>query len=244
MRYLPFLLVPALALAAPVPKPTETQKIEAKFGKVVDPKGDSKFALNGDKLTITLPANETRQFGHTSDPDEPENQAKFKKTNTCPRVEFETKGDFVLTVRVKLTLDAKAKTAGKREDMAFVAAGVQAMSGENDWHSFGPAHYTSEGSVRRDYTFEAPGMFSEGVGVVIAAQDQQPDEVWVKLTRVQNTLNYSTSTDGKSFAVQFSSAKCPKDDTIRLALVAQHSSDTAHAVTFDEFKVEPYGKKK
>ncbi len=241
MRYLPFLLVPALALAAPVPKPTETQKIEAKFGKVVDPKGDSKFALDGDKLTITLPANETRQFGHTSDPDEPENQAKFKKTNTCPRVEFEATGDFVLTVRMNLKLDAKAKEVSGRRDLAYVAAGVQVASGENDWFAFGPVQM--RGIVTSsEYTFEMPGAFSEGVGTTVGDVTPVPDEVWIQLMRVKHTLNFSTSTDGKSFAVKFTSDKCPKDDTIRLSLVAQHSSDTAHTVTFDEFKVEPMKK--
>lgn len=237
MHYLSLLLVPALALAAPVPKVTEKQKIEAKFGKIVDPKGDSKFALDGDKLTVTVPANETRGYGYSADPDDPTDHTKFKKTNTCPRVEFEAAGDFTLTVRVKLTLGAKAKEAGDNRNLAYVAAGVQVASGENDWHSFGPVQMRGV-VTSSEYTFESPGAFSEGVGATIGDVTPVPDEVWVQLMRVRNTLNYSTSTDGKSFAVKFTSDKCPKDDTVRLALVAQHSSDTAHAVTFDEFKVE------
>lgn len=97
MRYLPplvSLVAVAVTLAAPVPKQSDKQKLEAKFGKIADPKGDSKFTLDGEKLLITLPAKETRSYGHTTDPDDPANQAKFKKTTTCPRVEFEASGDF------------------------------------------------------------------------------------------------------------------------------------------------------
>lgn len=243
MRHLTLLLVPALTLAAPVPKPTEQQKIEARFGKIVDPKGDSKFSLDGDKLTITLPANETRGYDYTTDPDDPTNQAKFKKTNTCPRVEFDAKGDFVLTVRVKLTLDAKAKAAAKREDMAYVAAGVQVMSGENDWHFLGPAHYVIDNQIRRAYSFDAPGGFSQGVGVVLAKTNPMPDAVLIRLDRTGERIEFATSTDGgNTFGEQLSNRKGARGETLRLALVAQHSSDTAHAVTFDEFKVEPVKK--
>ena len=51
----------AIVTAAPVPKSEMRAKIESKFGKMVDPKADSKFELDNDALKITLPAKEDRR---------------------------------------------------------------------------------------------------------------------------------------------------------------------------------------
>lgn len=131
----------------------------------------------------------------------------------------------------------KAITEG--QDFTFVSGGIQVMCGKDDWISFGPAQSAFGGKVSKDYTFEMPGAFSEGLGTTVNEPTPMPDEVWLKLMRVRNTLNFSTSTDdGATYSVRFSSANGPKDDTLRLALVAQHSSNTAHTISFDQFKVE------
>jgi len=117
------LLFTPVLLAAPVPKETEKQKIERLYGKMVDPKGDSKFTLDGDKLVVTLPANETR--GHDYEGDPRRGTKGLTKITTAPRVGQEVDGDFTATARVTITLDSKAKHIRDEYPWTFLAGGLE-----------------------------------------------------------------------------------------------------------------------
>jgi len=232
------LLLAPVALAAPVPKETEKQKIERLYGKVMDPKGDSKFSLDGDKLTVTLPAKEVRSFDYVgerlTDP------KTWKKSSTAPRVDFTASGDFQVTVRATLALDPKAEDIRSGHDEAFVGGGIQLQHGESNWYYLGPAESKSEGKAHRHHSFESPGAYSKGLGLGIGSEEVKAvaNPSWVRLTRADKGIVFAVSTDGKEFVPLLKHAGAVPDETVHLSLSAHHCSDTAHAVMFDEFKVE------
>ena len=241
MRTCLFLVVASAALAAPVPKPTEKEKIEARFGKVVDPKGDSKFALDGDKLVITLPANETR--GHDYEGDPRHGTKALTKTTTAPRLEREMEGDFTATVRVTIKLDPKAKHIRDKYDWTFLAGGIDVAWAEREWYSLSACQQEEKGKVVKGYHDDTPNSFSKGGSAGLRVRFELPDASWVQLKRSGKRIEYSVSTDGREFRSILSNSKDLPEGKLTLSLSAHHSSDKEHTVTFDEFKVEPVKKK-
>lgn len=256
MRYLlPLLLLPAVALAAPVPKQTEKEKIESKFGKIVDPKGDSKFALDGDKLVVTLPANESRSFGFKDDPDHPNDRTKFEKFNHCPQVEFEAEGDCVITVRVTCPLDPAAGDAADGKGVfGFVGGGILARTKKGDWKSVGICRFTrldhvpdSKGIVPATRAFlNADGpeyRNSNGYNIpTLGSSYVCLKPIYLRGVRREGEWTISSSDDGKEWK-EVDWWPDLTEAPVKFALYAQHSTDKDHTVTFDEFKVEPIKKK-
>lgn len=236
MRAFLILLLPAVALAAPVPKQTEKEKIEAKFGKIVDPKGDSKFALDGDALKITLPANETR--GHDYEGDPRRRPKALTKTTTAPRVEQEVDGDFTATVRVAITLDPKATPIRDEYQWTFLAGGIEVAWAEHEWYSLCACQEAAKGKLEKGYHEDSPHCFSKGASALYRLRIELPDVTWVQLKRVSKRIEYLVSTDGKEFRSIVTDPEGLPEGKLTLALSAHHSSDKAHTVTFDEFKVE------
>jgi hypothetical protein len=157
---LPLLSVRLLAVAAPVPKQTEREKIEAKFGKIVDPRGDSKFELDGDALNITLPAGEGRGFGYTKNP----KGKADKKFDHTPRVEFTRTGDFVLTVRVNTPL-AEGLVATPPDTACQLGGGFRFTPKVGDWSRFGVmqsevAYPKGRRERKTMFPLDAPGCYT------------------------------------------------------------------------------------
>jgi regulation of enolase protein 1 (concanavalin A-like superfamily) len=231
------LLAPAIALSAPVPKETEKEKIDKLFGKIVDPKEDSKFALDGDKLVVTLPANETRGHDYEGNPDR--GIKALTKTTTAPRLVREVDGDFTATVRVTITLDPKAKHIRDEYDWTFLAGGIDVSWSEREWYSLSACQQDEKGKVVKGYHEDTPNSFSKGGSAGLRLRIELPDVTWVQLKRTGKRIQYSISTDGKEFRSILSNSEDLPEGKLTLALSAHHSSDKAHTVTFDEFKVEP-----
>lgn len=223
------LLIPLLAIAAPVPKQTEREKIEAKFGKIVDPKGDSKFELDGEALKITLPAGEERHFGFTADPADRENIKKYKKFDDNPRVEFTRTGDFVLTVRVSMPL--AEDTVGTR-----LGGGVRVTPKDGNWYRFG---VRQDGGLKADRTWfplDWPNTFSNGGGVTVEGFDSSV--VWIRITHRGKDLTRDYGKDGKKWVTLNEHTDRISDDTLALALYGEHMAKKAQTVTLDQFSVE------
>lgn len=236
-RFVTLLLVPALAVAAPVPKVTDTQKIEKLYGKVVDPKGGSKFALDGDKLVITLPANETRSFDYEGGLRGDVKQ--LKRFTTAPRVERDVEGDFTATVRVTITLDPKVTPIREGYVWSFLCGGIQVSWSDHDWYYLGAMQKLKKGrTLVKCYSFESPGGISKGGGIQVSNETEPPDAVWIQLKRTGKEVVYSVGPDTKALKVILSHPNGAPEGKLTLALSAHHSSDKPHTVTFDQFKVE------
>jgi hypothetical protein len=239
-RAVPLLLVPlvAVALAAPVPKQTEAQKIEAKFGKIVDPKGDSTFALDGDKLSITLPAGEGRGFRYENNLETPNDLSTYKRIDITPRIEFEQKGNFVLTVRVHSPLSEKAEPISKGTK-AVLGGGFRFTPKDQRWYRFGIMQMLDRGKMHTGFPLDNPGTLTNSdSGSKFGFEGFEGETVWLRVTRKGETVTREASTDGKEWK-EFKSTACEiADETITISLYALHHSDTKHTVTFDEFRIE------
>ncbi|MEO2090544.1 MAG: DUF1349 domain-containing protein [Gemmataceae bacterium] len=230
------LAVAPLVVAAPVPKDTERQRIEKLYGKIVDPKGDSKFELDGTKLKITLPANEVRTFSYTVDPDDPKNSKKYKKINDTPRVEFTAKGDFVLTVRITAPLNDDAEPARGDEDRPFHCGGLQIYLPDAEWIRYGFGRTRRERGVEGVLTDDGPRRWvAGGLGSRVPAKDPTADSYIVRATRVGASVTFEASADGKNWDPPHSFGGCLTNDELTLTLFAQHASSKARTVTFSEF---------
>jgi hypothetical protein len=225
------LFAPLLAVAAPVPKPTEKDKIEAKFGKIVDPKGDSKFALDGDALKITLPAGEERRFGYTE-----EQKGEERRFDHTPKVTFSQTGDFILTVRVVGPTDDEAGGFDGRGS-AYAGGGVLVVPKGSEGCRLGMVRGLKKGDKDTTFPFESKGIYTQGFGGG-AHKSLTSETNWLRLTRTGKDLICEASADGKEWVPMMTFLSSLGDDTAAVSLYAQHGSDKAHTVTFDQFSVE------
>ncbi len=113
---LAMLLFAAAASAAPVPK-EQKEAVEAKFGKIVDPKGDTDFKMDGKTLVVTLPGKQTRSYAV----DQNAETGKFEVKNNAVEIKLpETKGEF----EIAFTLTAKRSAELKKTDRCKLGAGL------------------------------------------------------------------------------------------------------------------------
>lgn len=228
-----------VAVAAPVPKDTERQAIEKRYGKVVDPKGDSKFELDGTKLKITLPANQVRDL--------------TQKVDTAPRLTQEVKGDFVLTVRIDVQLDDDAlpldELVEQKIPITAVAGGVQLRPADPKaaWFRYGFSRYRIAGEkVQSGCPCEIPpkmvaGPFG-GCGH-LGTDGLTGESLTLKYTRKGADVRVVYTTDSKEWKGGVNSVGFLTDETLSVSLFAQHASTKAHTVTFSEFEIKPIEKK-
>ncbi len=221
-------------VAAPVPKNKTRERIEKLYGNIVDPKGDCTFSLDGDKLDITLPANEVRGLSGTFD--------------TAPRVERQVSGDFILTVRFRIPLSDKAGLppglGGVDDAMPFLGAGVL-FKGKETWFAHGLSRWNDGGRLRS-------GMPTAGPHFVVPKHPARIDHCGVPavLTDNPSVLTFKYTRRGKDLSLDcydgdrrlegdIRHVGTNPDDALTVALYAQHGSDKSHTVTFDEFSLEP-----
>lgn len=227
IRFALLVMFAPVAVAAPVPKPTEKQKIERWYGTIENPKGDCQFALTRDGLTVTLPADEVRDVTDEAD--------------TAPRLVREVAGDFVLTVRVHVPLTAGVGQAeGMKGADPFLMGGVQLRCGEENRFGLSLSRKVDGKGVTTGLPFQlqgdAGGIHSAGDGEV---KLQGVDAMSFRFTRRGAALATELSADGKKWHRGFGFDKLMCEDKVKVALVARHGSSREHAVTFSECVVEP-----
>ena len=113
---LAIMILTAAAQAAPVPK-EQKEAVEAKFGKIVDPKGDTDFKMDGKTLVVTLPGKEIRKYSVEKNAE----TGKFEVKNSAVEIKLpETKGEF----EIAFTLTAKRSAELKKTDRCKLGAGL------------------------------------------------------------------------------------------------------------------------
>lgn len=225
-------LLTLAAVAAPVPKETEQQKIEKKYGKIVDPKGDCKFVLDGDALKVTLPADKVRDL--------------TDKIDTAPRLVQEVSGDFVLTVKVHPDLTADA-VAGKDMNGAggFLGGGLQFKCGEKKWFCQNFSRITADGKVFSRMPFQVDGVIAPsdyGCSGSMSGDPlfkKNPEALYLRCVRRGVDMTIDASVDLKTFTQSGKFRDFLPEDKVRVALFAHHGSNKEHTVTFSELKIEP-----
>lgn len=244
------LLAPLFAGAAPVPKNETKAKIESKFGKIVDPKGDSKFELDGEALKITLPAGVVRGFGATyTDVKLPNGRRGSDITyhNDVPRVEFEWDGDFVLTVRVHTPLSDDAKSAKDAKEDPHTVGGVLVLKKDGSWERVAALRERDdEKGIQTTFLNDNSDLGAfRNIMIGYTSKKLKGDTAWIRMTRTRKNQRCELSDDGQKWDYFGDDFDAFPDGTVTVALYAQHGSDKAHTVTFDQFSIEkPKAEKK
>ena len=248
--FLTMLILATVAQAAPVPKPSAKEQVEAKFGKIVDPKGDTDFKMDGKTLVVMLPGNAVKII-------EVDREEEFEKprkmVGNSPTIEFkEFKGDFEVEFAVTIKLSPKAGGHDGKRVAVFAGAGLLIECKERGGISFGLLN-------RRDKDDSAlsPHILLNcnlvGIGMSSGALIGRGDQ---KKTPPEGTLKTRQRFGGDGILVEWavgsermapiyeSTGEFVTSAPMKLSLVFFHSSDTAHEVRIDDFKITPIVKKK
>ncbi len=230
-RLFPLLLLPLLAVAAPVPKETEAQKLKRLFGELADAKKGYDFKLDGDKLVLTMAAEATES---------PIGEA------TSPFIGREVKGDFearaVLTFTPpKVKLDEAGKTP-------FVAAGF-CVRGESGGMVLA-APYFGGGTGKQNPDGWGVGMFTRyttpdekpAVGYNARAKYRGFQDRHVLIWREGDKIKLGISEDGKEWTMSADSLPTDLPDTVRVGVFGMNTSSVECTATFSDFTVVPLKK--
>jgi hypothetical protein len=186
------------------------------------------------------------------------------KLDTAPRLVREVTGDFVLTVRVHVSLD---KDAGLAKEMAvvktgrnrneyiwpFLAAGVEFDCEGETRVRYGFSRWRDDQgfqvgnpfqrTVRRGPDRPQPDFYGGYAspdpvhGGRLSKAD--PDALTIRYTRRGDTVLTSGSLDGRTWFEMLKLEGWVPKDQVKVSLFAHHGSDKEHTVTFSEYTLEP-----
>lgn len=227
------LLLPLLAVAAPVPKETSAQKL-ARWGAVVLGAHGDGVKLAGDTLVVRIPKG-TRTFGPT----------ETEKDATAPRTEHRLAGDFDLSVRV---LEQTKTTPATEKVQAAVSSGLYVRSKDA-----GCLCYRSVGAMTSD-----PGAVADHVSFRVetadAAADTPPSlvsfgdpygrgrvELLIRVTRTAGKLTVYHGCENSDGVVWRSADRQPTiklADEVTVGVFVRQNIDQETTAEFADFKLE------
>jgi hypothetical protein len=230
LRRLPLLtllVIPLLAVAAPVPKETPADKMKRLFGEVADAKKGYDFTLDGDKLVVTMASNASHNLAE----------------KTLPRVEQEVKGDFEM--KVVLTF-APPKGKGADAVSGVVAAGLSVWVEDGRNMVFAPSYWPLStgknvvewlcGNFVRDHT---PKLAKDWSYTHDPRKDVRAFTSHnLRLVRSGGELTITDSEDGKEWGVA-RIYKLTLPDTIRVGVFGLNTTNAECTATFSDFTVTP-----
>jgi hypothetical protein len=221
-------VLPAFALASPVPKETEADKLKRLFGTTVDPEKNSKFTLDGEKLVLRV-----ADAPHLLQPGD----------QSAPRVTRTVEGDFTAQVRVRLPAPRLDEPLPRRGELVQVGMFLTDDGGLLAAHA-----RTLVATPGQKDPFRRQGRFqlwyangSSSSGSSGGAFD--PETVHFRLRRDSGKLYGAASADGKSWHEfgGFQQILFPEKATLGLFLA--NPSGMPFGVEFEGFTVTPKAKK-
>ena len=228
-RLLPLLVIPplavALAVAAPVPKKTGAQRMKRLFGEVADAKLGYEFALDGDKLVVTMAANASKEL------DEPP-----------PRTEREVTGDFDMTVVLSF--------APPKKKLADAGPSPHLMAGLGLWGKdecvllrgpyFGDtgAEKNPDGWGYGEWTFYRPSVEKATSAWSVSRLFQTYERRHLRLRREEGEYKYGESADGKEWDM-WHAEPCDLPETVRVGVYVLNLTSADCTATFSDLVVTP-----
>jgi RNA polymerase sigma factor (sigma-70 family) len=191
------------------------------WGMALDPDGDCKFAVQTDKLTITLPGKD---------------HALCIEQNrmNAPRVLRDIQGDFIAQVKVSGDYPKAAESVvGTRRP--FHGAGMLLFVDDKTYIRLERAQVYTDGEPVPYVNFELrkDGEFARGGDTTV-----QPTEkgTYLRLERRGGKVYGSASNDGIQWAaLEPIEIELPK--TIKVGLVAGHNTSSGYEPAFEEWKI-------
>jgi hypothetical protein len=222
---LALLLFPLVAVAAPVPKETEKQKMTRLFGEVADaPKGYD-FTLDGDKLVVTMAANSSKSLDEFS-----------------PRTEREVTGDF--DVRVVLTFAPSKKQRKEAGPSPHLVAGL-GLWGKGERVLLRGPYFGDTGSEKNadgwgygEWTFYQLSADEATSAWALNRSYRKYERRHLRLRREEGKYKYGESVDGKEWDM-WAAEPCDLPDTVRVGVYAVNTTNAECAATFSDLTVIP-----
>lgn len=226
LALLPLLILPLLAVAAPVPVEKPEAKMKRLFGEVADPKDGYTFALDGDKLVVTMAAN-----------------ASEKEDDFPPRIGQEITGDFEAQVVLDLAPpDKKVENAGKRP---YVFAGL-VVWGKEGCYVMRARLFSSFGGkeAANDNGWVGARHQRDSVKGGFTGRNNYDEHfreyhgLHIRIRREGSGLFYAESAEGKTWKER-GGWEGDLPDTLRVGLIALNTTNAECTATFSDFTVTP-----
>ncbi len=227
------LLLPAVALAAPVPKAANAKKLSETFGEQVNPDSTCKYEPAGkDGLRIVVP---------TTHPVHEVDHGKTVRPHMVRKVE----GDFVLTVRIQHTFKPEAGKAEAAKQKTMVAAGIGFIDADDAKNTFSVCNMiTKTGDKWTTGRLMQVMHRNGGSGSGSGGQDAADKPTYLRVTRKGEEIKSEFSADGKKWQ-NFSNMKMTTlGAAVNVGPVACQSTDAEYSVEFTEYEIKPLTEEK
>jgi regulation of enolase protein 1 (concanavalin A-like superfamily) len=226
------LFIPAVALAAPVPKAANAKKLSVTFGEPVNPDSTCKYEPAGkDGLRIVVP---------TTHPIEEVDHGKTVRPHMIRKVE----GDFVLTVRIQHTFSKDAGKAEAAKQKTMVAAGIGFTDADDAKNTFSVCHMNTKSGDKWTTGRLMQIMHRGGGSGSGSGGDPLDKPVYLRVTRKGEEIKSEFSGDGKKWQ-NFSTMKMNTlGPAVNIGPVACQSTDAEYSVEFTEYDIKPLAEEK
>lgn len=227
------LLLPAVALAAPVPKAANAKKLSETFGEQVNPDSTCKYEPAGkDGLRIVVP---------TTHPTEEVDHGKTVRPHMIRKVE----GDFVLTVRIQHTFKPEAGKAETARAKTMVAAGVGFIDADDAKNTFSVCHMNTKSGEKWN-TGQLMQIMHRGGGSGSGSSGQAAADkpAYLRVTRKGEEIKSEFSADGKKWQAFSTMKMTTLGSAVNIGPVACQSTDAEYSVEFTEYDIKPLTEEK
>lgn len=217
------LLLPAVALAAPVPKPPG-KKIEDVFGQVAEVSGVTCEMTKAEELRVGV----SKEFTVSTS----------QEHLIRPLVSKTVEGDFVMTVRVAHPPSRVADLAAVGPGVPTLSAGIALYADGNPKQMLTLLHkHTKSGDTWKS----SLGMNSRhdrgGSGTGRQSKGLEDKPLYMRLTRKGDEFKSETSADGTKW-MGFGTHKVAGFGAVVVGPVALHNTTADYDAVFDEYKLE------
>jgi regulation of enolase protein 1 (concanavalin A-like superfamily) len=209
------------AFAAPVPKPTDEEKLKLHWGKVVDSADDCKVRVVKDQLVMSTPG------GIRS---EVMKDGQFRPL----RIEREITGDFRIEVKMIRTTEPSHR-APKSSTDARITSGLFVSS--PDMTILFGRQLRADQDKGREYFDHSIWHQYGGSGSRITGS-KAAEEVFVRYTRKGNKCLLAHSLDGIKWS-ESASPKVELPDRVTVGVYLWHDVDQPCEAVFERFKLTP-----
>jgi hypothetical protein len=217
----------AAVIAAPVPPPSERERIQKLWGKVVSPSADCEFKLSGTALTIRTAGQPARGLRTEKEP--------------IARVARTVAGDFELTVKV-IEATPPGREAKHNDSWPWSRAGLYVVGGGYSVEHHLSQYYTKLNGVLNEKLTRCPwvdtwyprGGSGSQLGTVDAGKS-----VHLKLVRRGNAVTVSHSTDGEKWSNPFNPRQTLElPDELTVGVFVSHGTYQPVEATFADFAIK------
>lgn len=222
------ILIPTVALSAPVPKAANAKKLSETFGEQVNPDSTCKYEPAGkDGLRIVVP---------NTHPVEEVDHGKTVRPHLVRKVE----GDFVLTVRIQHTFKPEAGKAEAAKQKTMVAAGIGFIDADDAHNTFSVCHMNTKSGDKWTTSQLMQIMHrGGGSGSGSGGQNSSDKPAYLRVTRKGEEIKSEFSPDGKKWQ-PFSTMKMTSlGPAVNIGPIACQSTDAEYSAEFTEYEIKP-----